>query len=60
VSPPRAFSEPILDWFEEGDTLATRPELAPYEPFRRVDWRLKAATIAASLFAVVATAWLLS
>jgi hypothetical protein len=49
-----------MGWFEEGESLETSPEQAPYEPFQALSPRVKLATMASALAALLAVAWLLS
>ena len=58
MAPEQAFSQAALDWFEAGETLETRADLAPYEALPGVGWWVKLATAAVSLAALGSTVWM--
>ena len=54
------FTQSALEWFDEGESIETRVEEAPYEPFTRIPLRTKLATAAASVAALGTVLWLLA
>jgi hypothetical protein len=54
----QAFSPAALAWFEEGETLESRVDLAPYESPPRSRWAVLLATVAVSLAALGSTVWI--
>jgi hypothetical protein len=60
MQPRGQFSQDVLDWFAEGETLETRADLAPYEPFGALPWRQRMTAAALSVAALVGAVWLIA